>query len=194
MDLDLKLSDIQLDLFEGSFDLALRNIAMKDTSLKGRKLADDTRILCASPDYLRHHGTPTSPSELDKHHLLAFRDRLPRKLIGLNGSTATFEPEKAVSRLVLDDGHSLKNATLAGAGISANSFWSVHQEIDAGSLVRILPEYRLDDETALWLLYPKSNVLTPKVRVFIDFLRSELGPELARIHALANQTQKLFEQ
>ena len=56
--LDLRLTDMEFDLILGSFDLALRNSALPDSSLKGRKLADDTRVLCASPDYLNQHGTP----------------------------------------------------------------------------------------------------------------------------------------
>jgi DNA-binding transcriptional LysR family regulator len=56
INLDLCLSDAQYDLIEGSFDLALRNTALTDSSLKGRKLADDQRILCASPRYLDRYG------------------------------------------------------------------------------------------------------------------------------------------
>ncbi len=57
--------------------------------------------------------------------------------------------------------------------------WSVHHELAEGSLVRVLPDYRLDQQTALWLVYPKSNVLTAKVRVFIDFLLDEVGKSLS---------------
>ena len=50
-----------MDLIQGSFDLALRNAVLADSSLKARKLADDTRVLCASPAYLARHGTPERP-------------------------------------------------------------------------------------------------------------------------------------
>ena len=59
--LDLRLSDAQFDLIEGSFDLALRNAVLDDSSLKCRKLADDRRMLCASPHYLARNGTPGAP-------------------------------------------------------------------------------------------------------------------------------------
>jgi DNA-binding transcriptional LysR family regulator len=169
--LDLRLSDTQFNLIEGSFDLALRNMVMTDSSLKGRKLADDTRVLCASPAYLAEHGTPQTPEALIAHQLIAFRDLSTRRLINLRGETALFDPKAARARLVFDDGLSQKLATVAGAGISINSLWSVHQDLTSGRLVRVLPEYVLDQQTALWLVYPKSNVLTAKVRVFIDFLR-----------------------
>lgn len=176
--LDLRFSDTQLDLFEGSFDLALRNVAIEDSSLKGRKLGDDTRVLCAAPEYIALHGTPNRPEDLIGHHLIAFRDQSAKALIGEDATTGTFDPKAAQGRLICDDGHSQKIATMAGAGISANSMWSVRRELEQGTLQRVLSTFVLDDKTALWLVYPKSNVLTAKVRVFIDFLLEEIGSSL----------------
>ena len=56
-----------------------------------------------------------------------------------------------------------------------SSIWSIHNELKDGSLVRVLPDYEVDDGSAIWLVYPKSNVLTAKVRVFIDFLIEKIG-------------------
>ena len=179
--LDLRLSDAQFDLIEGSFDLALRNLAMSDSSLKGRKLADDTRVLCASPAYLAENGRPDHPMDLVRHRLIAFKDFSAKGLVGKKGQKAQFDARAATARLLFDDGQSHKIATMAGAGISINSMWSVHRELAEGSLVRVLPDYRLDQQTALWLVYPKSNVLTAKVRVFIDFLLDEVGVKLPRL-------------
>ncbi|TCS61055.1 LysR family transcriptional regulator [Primorskyibacter sedentarius] len=179
--LDLRLSDTQFDLIEGSFDLALRNLEIADSSLKGRKLGEDRRVLCASPDYLASRGRPQSPEELKDHQLIAFRDLSTRRLISTTGDAAVFDPKSSQSRLVFDDGQSQKIATQAGAGISINSLWSVHEQLQDGSLEVVLPDFMLDQQTALWLVYPKSNVLTAKVRVFITFLLEEVGPVLSRI-------------
>lgn len=173
--LDLRLSDVPFDLIEGSFDLALRNSVLADSSLKGRKLADDRRVLCASPDYLDQCGTPQHPDDLARHQLIAFRDQSPKRLIGRDGEAGHFDPRQAECRLVVDDGLSHKCATIAGAGISMNSIWSVHQDLVDGSLVRVLPDYAVDEKPVLWLVYPKSNVLTVKVRTFMDFLLEEIG-------------------
>lgn len=168
--LDLRLSDAPFDLIEGSFDLALRSMKLDDTSLKGRKLANDTRVLCAAPSYLASMGLPRHPQDLIGHRLIAFKDRAPRPLVGPEGVSEVFDPRAADSRLILDDGLSQKIATVNGAGISLNSIWSVHEELRSGELVRVLPEWAGESASALWLIYPKSNVLSQKVRVFIDFL------------------------
>lgn len=181
--LDLRLSDTPFNLFEGSFDLALRNAALQDSSLKGRKLADDTRVLCASPAYIEQFGQPMHPDDLQDHQLIAFKDQTAKPLISAIGDVGRFDPKGANGQLIFDDGHSYKIATLAGAGISLNSMWSVQRELDDGTLRRVLPDYVLDDQTALWLVYPQSNVLTAKVRVFIDFLLKEVGKPLSGLSA-----------
>ena len=92
-----------------------------------------------------------------------------------DGKTGQFNPRLAGCRVIVDDGSSQRIATIAGTGISMNSLWSVHRELADGSLIRVLPDYEVDDRSALWLVYPKSNVLTAKVRIFIDYLMEEIG-------------------
>lgn len=173
--LDLRLSDSRFDLIEGSYDLAIRNTALEDTSLKGRKLADDQRVLCASPHYLAKHGTPVVPGDLAEHDLIAFKDQEPRPLTGPDGPSGHFDPRIGRCQLIFDDGLSQKLATVAGAGISMNSLWSVHNELTSGSLVRVLADYQVTDASVLWLVYPKANVLSAKVRVFLDFLLEKIS-------------------
>ena len=173
--LDLHLSDTQFDLIEGSYDLALRNSVLEDSTLTARKLADDQRILCASPEYLVRHGTPKTPRDLQKHRLIAFRNLEQRGLVSTDGTSAVYDPKRAAHRLLLNDGMTQKKLTVEGMGISINSLWSVHKELSDGSLIRVLDDYELADTPALWLIYPKSNVVSAKVRAFIDFLIEHIG-------------------
>lgn len=110
------------------------------------------------------------------HQLLLFTDGPAQKLTAEGAlPPGTFPPPGAQKRVVCDDGASMRIATRAGVGISMNSSWSVHEEIQDGSLVRVLPDYVVDDQAAIWLIYPKSNVLTAKIRAFIDFLLEKIG-------------------
>lgn len=172
--LDMRLSDTPFDLIEGSFDLALRNQALADSALKARKLCADTRILCAAPSYLEEFGEPKSPDDLADHVLIGFRSLADVPLVTSRGERAVFSPGAARNWLALDDGLCLKLAVEAGAGIAMSSVWSVHREIKSGRLERLLPQWRGGEETALWLVYPKANVMTAKVRAVIDFLVAEL--------------------
>jgi len=173
--LDLHLSDAEFDLIEGSYDLALRNAVLADSNLTARKLADDARILCASPAYLERYGVPNAPDDLAQHRLIAFKDIEPRTLVSQDGTQAQFDPKHAAHYLIVNDGLTQKLTTLDGGGISINSIWAVQKELSNGSLTRILPDFELANKPALWLIYPKSNVVSAKVRVFMDFLIEHFG-------------------
>ena len=174
LNLDLHFSDTQTKLIEGGFDLALRNLAIEDSAMMGRKLADDKRVLCASPNYLAEFGTPQTPDQLANHRLLVF-GHAKRKLNTQDGRNCEFPPPQSKARIRCNDGASTRLATCEGVGISMASVWSIHSELRSGLLVRVLPEYEVDDGSAVWLVYPKSNVLTAKVRVMIDFLIEKIG-------------------
>jgi len=174
--LELKLSDTKIDLIDGGFDLALRNYAAKDSSLIGRKIADDNRILCASREYLKIHGTPKEPSDLTSHQLISFTSATPRQLTSITGAeSCTYPPPNTSPRVTFDDGQSMRLAAKGGIGICMSSIWNIHRELNDGSLLRVLPDYEVNDGSAIWLVYPKSNMLTAKVRVFIDFLIEQIG-------------------
>jgi DNA-binding transcriptional LysR family regulator len=175
--LDLHLSDAQFNLIAGSYDIALRNSVLEDSSLTARKLADDQRILCASPDYLERFGTPKHPDDLKEHRLIGFRDFDPTELVSSKRIASEFAPKRAKQRLLVNDGMTQKKATLEGAGVSINSLWLVHEELRSGKLIQVLPDHAVAHQPSLWLIYPKSNVVSAKVRVLIDFLVKEIGSQ-----------------
>ena len=176
INIELKLSDLQVNLIERGFDLALRNFAIEDSNLRARKLADDNRILCASPEYLSRYGIPQQPRDLINHRLLVFMEARPRVLsAGSEIGHCTFPPPDARSQVVCDDGTSLRIAVKSGVGIGMSSVWSVYRELQQGSLVRVLPDYMVKDQSAIWLVYPKATALAERVRVFIDFLVEKIG-------------------
>ncbi|WP_232055235.1 LysR family transcriptional regulator [Vibrio taketomensis] len=173
--LEMKLSDQQIDLIEQGIDVALRNTWNPDSRLRVRRLAKDRRVLCASPNYLKSAGIPTSPHELSNHRLLMFKHTQARRLHNrATSDTAKFPPENARQIVSMDDGSCLREATVNGLGIAMSSIWNIQSELDSGKLVRVLPEYEVEDDTDLWIMYPKTKLISPKVRVFIDFLVTEL--------------------
>lgn len=70
--IDLHLSDTIVDIVEGGFDIAIRDVALDESSFIVRKLAPVKRILCASPDYLARHGMPQTPGDLRGHNCVNF--------------------------------------------------------------------------------------------------------------------------
>ena len=171
LQVDLHFSDNMVDLVEGGFDVAIRNAALKDSSLVARKLARDQRIVTASPAYLAQYGTPKTPQDLGHHRCLRFsgKDKWEFKTPEKNITVKVDGPFRT------DNGSALRQACVAGMGISINATWSVYQHIQSGELVQILSDYPLAEEAAIWAVYPSSRLLAPKVRAFIDFFTDYFG-------------------
>ncbi|QPG04840.1 LysR family transcriptional regulator [Salinimonas marina] len=171
--IDLKLSDTIIDLVEGGFDIAIRNSALKDSSLVARKLAEDSRILCASPEYLACYGQPHSPDDLNSHQCIALMGLDNWQFTTPKGVTSI----KVRGRLRTDNGEAVRDACINGLGITINSRWSASQALKEGKLVQLLKDYPLVSNTALWAVYPSSRLLAPKVRAFIDYFSEKFGDE-----------------
>ena len=170
---DLKLSDTIIDLVEGGFDIAIRNSALKDSSLIAKKLATDDRKLCASPEYLAKYGEPKSPEELKHHQCITLTglDNWEFETPNGNGKVKF----KVKGRFRTDNGEAIRDACINGLGITINSNWSAYEEINNGKLVHILKDYPLISHTAIWAVYPSSRLLAPKVRAFIDYFSNYFG-------------------
>lgn len=171
LNIDLRLTDTIIDLVEGGFDIAIRNSALEDSSLIARRLAPDRRILCAAPDYLARFGKPDSPAALKDHSCL--------HLMGLEHWTFDTETGpmtvKTRARLRTDNGEAVRDACLAGLGVTVNSTWSVYRHLERGELVPILQDYPLSSKTNIWAVYPSSRQLAPKVRAFLDHFADYYG-------------------
>lgn len=168
---DFRFTDAVVDLVEGGFDIAIRNGTLKDSTLVARKLAPDTRILCASPDYLEKHGEPVSPQELNHHQCV--------NLIGLETWTfdtpGGYQTIKAKGPFQSDNGMAVRNACVDGLGIAISSTWNIYRHLEQGKLVQILNDYPLTTDVAIWAVYPSSRLVAPKVRAFIDYFSEYFG-------------------
>lgn len=168
---DLHLSDSIIDMVEGGYDISIRDAALNDSSLIARKLANVSRIICASPEYIQQHGEPKTPDDLEQHHCVNF--------MGLE--TWVFEKEgkqisvKTQNRLRTDNGEAARDAAIKGLGITLSSTWCCYEQVRRGELVRVLNDYPLVSGTAIWAVYPSSRLLAPKVRAFIDYFASIFG-------------------
>lgn len=170
--LDISLSDRKVDLVEDGFDLAVRIGALPQSDLIARKLGAVRSIVCAAPAYLARHGTPHTPADLARHACLGYT---------LSGSGADWRFEGADGPLTVpisgpiraDNGDIIRLAALSGAGIVFQPHFIVGADIDAGRLVRVLPDWQ-SAQLGVHALYPSRKHLSAKVRTFVDFLVAAL--------------------
>lgn len=167
----LDLSDDFVDLVADGIDIAIRIAELKDSSHVAKKLAANTRILCASPDYLKKHGEPKSIADLANHQCLATASQDIWHMVGPDGPV-TIRPEGSIKT---NSSEVVREAALSGLGIANRSTWDVGAELANGELKIILPQYRGSRNVGVYAIYPSRQYLPTKVRVFLDYLSSLYG-------------------
>lgn len=170
--IDLKLSDTIVDMVEGGFDIAIRNAKLPDSSLIATRLAKDKRIVCASPDYIKKYGKPTGPSDLKNHQCVNLGQYDDWYFTTDSGDINKIKTHGA---LRVDNGESMRDASVDALGLCICSVWCAYKELQSGQLVQVLEDHPLADEAAIWAVYPSSRLLAPKVRAFIDYFKDYYG-------------------
>jgi len=171
--IDLQLNDRKVDIVEEGFDIALRIGHLKSSSLIAKRIAPVRVVICASPEYLRRHGTPRHPKDLKTHRYLRYSymeqesgDSLFRWLPGrdpLHGGD-----------LVSNNGDVLVESAMAGAGIALQPTFIAGAAIKAGTLRVVLPEHE-PKPMSLYAVYAHRQLLASKVRCFVDFMEGYFG-------------------
>jgi DNA-binding transcriptional LysR family regulator len=168
IELDLQLDDRVVDLIEHGFEVGIRLAQLPDSSLVATKLATCRRVVCATHEYLRRHGTPRVPEDLREHRCLHYTNLATGatwRLRGAGGESLvpTRGPFQANSSLAL------KAAVLAHAGLGQFPLFAVAEELRGGQLVTVLDDHALPDIT-VWAVHAPGRHVTPKVRAWVDFL------------------------
>jgi len=172
LDVDLKLGDQLIDLIEARIDVAVRIGQPRDSTAVMRKLADNRRILVASPAYLDGAWRPRTPQDAAGHTFLRYDDSdAPWRLEGPGDKVVEFE---APCRMRADSGDVVNDWALAGCGIMMRSQVDVAAELADGRLERVLPDWQ-SGPAPIYALFPSARHLATKVRVFADALADRLA-------------------
>ncbi|MDO6619079.1 MULTISPECIES: LysR substrate-binding domain-containing protein [unclassified Shewanella] len=163
-----ELTNRQLDLVEGGYDLAIRLGRLPDSSMMAKRLTSREQFVCAAPDYINRFGAPYSLSELSLHNCLVGSQ--PHWHFNEGGQARSI---KVQGNLQCSSGISLLNAAIKGLGIVQLPGYYVAEAIAAGKLSVILESYKQQQE-GIWALYPHNRHLSPKVRLLVDKLAAEL--------------------
>lgn len=173
---EVHLSNRNIDFAEEGFDLAIRVRPPPDSNLIARKLEDAPLVVVATPDYLRRNGTPSALEDLESHECIQFELPSSGRRISwvFRELGADLDLPTSGSYCLSDD--LLGCVTLArhGAGLLQTYRFIVEENLRAGTLVEVLANYA-GRSRPITLLYPQNRHVPLRVRSFVDFLVSELG-------------------
>lgn len=166
----LNLTDRIVDIIGEGVDVAIRIANLSDSNLVGVKLAENRRVVVASPDYLQKYGKPKTLTDLSKHHCLSFSTDASQR-------GWTFQEKgrnvliKVESNMMCNDGAVLHDWALSGKGLAWRSMWEVEHAIRTGRLVTVLDEY-IATGSDIYAVFAQRRHLPLRIRAFIDFLRN----------------------
>ncbi len=185
LSINLLLGDTIADFYMDRVDLAIRYGKPADSSMVAFKLADIDRVVCASPDYLAKFGTPQEPNDLLNHHCLLFHlnsrvdDLWEFFSIGQSTSKESIKV-RVPSNRTSNDSDAVRLWAVAGKGIAYKSHLDMANDLRAGRVIRLLPNYQ-SPVGELNLMSPTRAVITPAVLLLRDMLREKftqlLGPQ-----------------
>jgi DNA-binding transcriptional LysR family regulator len=175
VEIDLMTSERMVDLVDEGFDLAVRIAKQLPPGLIARRIAPVGIVTCASPAYLKTHGTPATPEELVNHNCLFYSSSAYRNkwYFCREGEEQTVQVS---GNFHVNNGNVLVNAAVEGMGILYEPDFMVYEAIRERRLVPILTDWKAD-EFSLYAVYANRQFLPPKVRSFIDFLVEYFGPQ-----------------
>lgn len=171
---ELVCTDRVVDLVQEGYDVGVRAGRLADSTLVARTLGSLKSFLVASPAFLKQHGSPNTPEELERFDHLVFgatTDPLHIRLVRGEESVAV----RVTPRLMVNDFEFLEATALAGLGIAVIPVFRSINDLRANRLLRVLPEWK-SPEIPLQAVYPSSRFLSLKVKAFLDHLREHLTP------------------
>ncbi len=174
--IDLNLDDRVVDLIDGGYDIALgTRSTLQDSSLVSRRLGPLPRVVCATPDYLEHHGVPETPQDLAHHRCLLFSlMHSPREWsFERQGTRETVHVDGPYS---VNSSLTIREALLQSVGITLIPRAYVEDALANGTLVTVLDDWQ-PSEQSVYAIFPSARYLSPKVRAFIDFLVERFSEE-----------------
>ncbi|MBR0696926.1 LysR family transcriptional regulator [Bradyrhizobium lablabi] len=174
MTVEFLVTNRPIDLVAENVDVAMRTGKLPDSSMIACKIIDLTQIICASPEYLAHHGRPMAPADLARHQCLILNG-IPEPTTWTfkgQGGRIAVEVKGTVSA---DSSDVLLRLAIEGVGIVRLGELAVARALRTGLLEPLLLDVQVSEGYPLWALLPPGRQRSPKVKVFLDFLRERLG-------------------
>ncbi len=185
IELALQVTDRLSDLYSQPVDLVLRYGEPASSNLIALPVAaHNRRMLCAAPSYLQQHGTPATPEQLQQHHCLCYmlgEYHYDRWRFVRDGEELTI---KVHAKRLSDDGDVVRRWAVAGHGIAYKSQLDIAQDLSAGRLVAVCPDWQ-GEAAPLNLLCADRRQLNPAVRT----LHQELQVYCLQVLAQLSNTQ-----
>lgn len=161
-------------LLDEGTDVAIHVGHLNDSSLVANRFTSTRWIICASPSYLAEHGTPSHPDQLVDHACLNFHSSIAASTWTVRGADGLSAPLAVKSRVRSNQASILIEFARAGLGVVRLIEVQIADDLAAGRLVELFPAHQCPDEHPIYAVYQSRRLVSNRVRVFLDFLKTTL--------------------
>jgi DNA-binding transcriptional LysR family regulator len=180
VDIQLRLSDRNVNLIEEHVDVALRIGVLPDSNLVATQVGTIRRVVCASPAYLTRFGTPQALGDLAAHRCITFDGLDAASAWVFSGPDGQKHQARVHSRMTVSTADAAIEAAVMGLGLTRVLSYQVAGALQDGRLVRVLVDQEPPAVPAS-LIYPGQGRLPMKTRAFIDFAVGRLRDRLSAL-------------
>lgn len=174
IELEMDFNDHLVDLIDDGFDVVIRSGGLADSKLMSRKLGPFRFVLCAAPTYLARKGRPQTLADLERHDCLRYRFVTTGKIMDWSlGADPEITQLRLPTVLTLNNMEAMLMAAVDGHGIAYMPDFLVRESVRTGALESLLDAHT-SDQGQFWALWQSSRHLSPKIRVFVDFIAERL--------------------
>lgn len=181
IEVELLVSNRQVNLIEEGVDLALRAGKLDDSSLIARRLAQSDLGFFASPEYLRRHGAPKKVDDLSKHELVLFRSRTAKQRVRLESTAGEEREVQLHGQVSVDDLSFVRGLVLGGVGLGLLPIFFMEVRAFGQRLERVLPDWRVAGG-GVHLVMPAQKYVPARVRLLADFIYENFKPGTCTKH------------
>jgi LysR family transcriptional regulator for bpeEF and oprC len=192
IDLVVGMHDRPVDLVQDAVDCVIRIGQLKDSSLVARRIGTLQLVTVAAPSYLAEHGAPKTIDDLQKHQAVHyFNSRTGRNIDWSFVVDGEVQSSSVIGRVSVNDGDSYIDLALQGFGLIQCPYFMVAQHLESGALKQVLTEY-LPEPLPISVVYLQNRHLSPKVRVFVDWV-AELFASCPLLSGCTSQLEQKCE-
>jgi len=175
---DISATNRFVDLVEEGLDLAIRIGDLGNPNLIARRLGTMRLVACASPDYLKRHGSPRHPRDLAGHNCFTYEHSPLKNVWPFRERDGSDLKVRIEGSMHANNGEMLAAIAAAGAGIALEPDFVVSPLLESGAVVEILKSFR-PAPYSIYAVYPSRRHLSAKVRTFVDFLAERFAGNAA---------------
>lgn len=176
LNIEVSLFDYKVDMLEEGIDLWFTTFEEINIGYVAQKIVDTHFILLASPDYIKKYGSPVQPEDLRLHNCVTYHSKNRSYTHWLFAKDGKRVDIQVSGNYRVDKAEAIRDTVLAGRGIGYIGSYLLTDEIEKGTLIPLMPDWKATQKMPVYAAYPRNYNLPIRLKTIIDFVKHSIDP------------------